>query len=123
MKLEAEAEREKLVKEFAECVAAQSEAIARADARTGNKHAKRYVAAFDRLRAHGDEGREALATLLTDGRADVRVMAAAYLLRYCESRARLILEAEAKGTGLVAFGAAQTLKRWEEGIWALDPVS
>lgn len=110
-----------LVKEFAGCVEAQNEAIARGDPNTGNIFAKRYIAAFEKLRTHGNDGRDALAALLADNRPGVRVMAAAYLLRHCGDRARAILEAEAKGVGLVAFGAAQALQRWNEGTWALDP--
>jgi hypothetical protein len=110
-----------LVKEFADCVAAQAAAIAEADPIRGNKFAKRYIAAFEKLRSTGDRGRDALAELLEDGRQEVRVMAAAYLLRHCEDRARTVLEAESRGSGLVAFGAAQALQRWKEGKWALDP--
>jgi len=110
-----------LVKEFADCVAAQREAIEKCDPNRGNKLADRYIGAFKKLRARGNEGREALATLLHDNRADVRVMAAAYLLRYKTEQARAVLEAEAKGRGFVAFGAAQALQRWKEGTWALDP--
>ena len=110
-----------LVKEFADCVAAQSEAIAKADPITGNRFAKRYIAAFEELRAHGNLGRDALADLLDDNRPDVRVMAAACLLRHSGDRARAVLEAEAKGNGLAAFGAAHALQRWKEGTWALDP--
>jgi hypothetical protein len=110
-----------LVKEFASCVVHQNEAIFRGDATASNEYARRYIAAFGKLRSSwGDEGRDALATLLVDHRADVRVMAAAYLLRHCKERARAVLEAEAKGSGLIAFGAEQALKRWEEGTWALD---
>jgi len=112
---------ESLVEEFAECVAAQSEAIAKGNPTLGNKYAKRYMAAFEKLRSHGDEGRNALVVLLTDERADVRVMAAAYLLRHCGDRAKSILESEAKGKGLISFGAAQALQRWAEGTWNLDP--
>jgi hypothetical protein len=112
---------DELVTEFADCVAAQNEAIANRDPNTGNKYAKRYIAAFEKLRRQGDSGRNALATLLSDSRPDVRVMAAAYLLRHSGNRARAVLEAEAKGTGIVAFGAAQALQRWNEGTWALDP--
>ena len=111
-----------LVEEFADCVAAQSDAMAAGDARKGNAYAKRYVAAFKQLRERGDEGRDALAALLTHERADVRVMAAAFLLRHCGERARAVLETEAKGKGLVAFGAAQALERWADGTWALDPL-
>ncbi len=112
---------DELVEEFAKCVRAQSDAIANSDPVTGNKFAARYIAAFEELRAYGNTGRDALAILLDDGRPDVKVMAAALLLRHCEERAKAVLEAEAKGTGLVAFGAEQALKRWEEGSWTLDP--
>ncbi len=112
---------ESLVKKFAESVAAQSEAISKGDSALGNKYAKRYMAAFTKLRSFGDEGRDELAVLLTNERADVRVMAAAYLLRHCGDRARAVLESEAKGKGIVAFGAAQALQRWSEGAWNLDP--
>jgi hypothetical protein len=83
--------------------------------------AKRYVAAFQMLRLHGDCGRDALAVLLSDPRADVRVMAAAFLLRHCEAKARAVLETEVMVGGVAAFGAAQTLRRWKEGTWTLDP--
>lgn len=110
-----------LVREFANCVAAQSEAINNGDSTMSNKFAKRYVSAFDKLRSLGDEGRNALVVLLCDQRADVRVMAAAYLLRHSEHMASAVLKTEAAGKGRVAFGAAQALQRWKEGTWALDP--
>jgi Domain of unknown function (DUF2019) len=110
-----------LVREFADCVVWQSRAVAKGDARTGNKYAKRYITAFNELRASGDEGRNALAALLSDERAEVRVMAAAFLLRHCGQKAIAVLESEAKGTGPTAFGAAQALARWKDGTWALDP--
>jgi hypothetical protein len=110
-----------LVDEFAHCVAAQGQAIAKGDAASGNTFAKRYVAAFQMLRLHGDCGRDALAVLLSDPRADVRVMAAAFLLRHCEAKARAVLETEVMGGGMAAFGAAQALRRWKEGTWTLDP--
>jgi hypothetical protein len=70
----------KLVKEFGDNVVAQTDAIRVGDARTGNKHAKRYIQAFETLRTFGGEGRDALVPLMTEEtRADVRSMAAAYL--------------------------------------------
>jgi hypothetical protein len=112
---------EKLVDEFAQHVAAQTDAIFRGDARTGNRHAKRYVAAFEQLRSHGDAGRDALTVLFTHPRMDVRVAAAAHLLRYRTAAAKAVLQQIAKGEGLAAFEASESLKRWEEGVWALDP--
>jgi hypothetical protein len=112
---------EKLVEEFARHVEAQTEAIWRGDAKTGNKHADQCLAAFDKLCAYGDAGRDALASLFSHPNMDVRTTAAAFLLRYRTAEARAILEEAAKGKGLVAFASAQALKRWEEGTWALDP--
>ena len=112
---------EELVEKFALNVAAQTDAIWRGDAKTGNKHAKKYGAAVDKLLAHGNAGRDALLVLLKHERMDVRVMAAAHLLRYRTTEAKAVLEEAAKGQGLVPFEAGQALKRWEEGTWALDP--
>ncbi|MCY1022326.1 DUF2019 domain-containing protein [Pyxidicoccus sp. MSG2] len=112
---------EQLVEEFATNVTAQTAAIFRGDAKVGNRHADRYIAAFEKLRAHGDEGREALAVLLKHPDVDVRTMAAAYLLRYRTVEAKAVLEEAARGKGLVAFECQYTLKGWEEGTWALDP--
>ncbi len=47
-------------------------------------------------------------------------MAAAFLLRHRTAEARAVLEEAAKGQGLAALGAMQTLKNWEQGTWALD---
>jgi hypothetical protein len=112
---------EDLVEQFAENVAAQTEAIRRADAREGNKYAKKYAAALQELRAHGNAGRDALAVLLKHPRTDVRAMAAAFLLRYRTAEAKAVLEAAVKEGGIAAIGATMTLKRWGEGTWALDP--
>ena len=112
---------EELVEVFAHHTAAQTDAIFRGDAKTGNKHANKRLAAFKKLRAHGDAGRDALAVLFKHPRMDVRVMAAAYLLRHRTAEAKAVLADISKGEGLAAFGASEALKRWEEGVWALDP--
>jgi predicted ArsR family transcriptional regulator len=112
---------EKLVREFGENVAAQTDAIRRGDPKTGNKHAKRYIRAFQALRALGDQGRDALVPLMFESRDDVRGMAAAFLLRHRPDEARRVLQDLARGEGFVAFSATETLKRWEEGAWQLDP--
>lgn len=111
---------EELVEAFANHTAAQTDAIFRGDAKTGNKHANKRLAAFKKLRAHGDAGRDALAVLFKHPRMDVRVMAAAYLLRHRTTEAKAVLADISKGEGLAAFGASEALKRWEEGVWALD---
>ncbi len=110
-----------LVAQFAENVAQQTDAIWRGDHKTGNKHAKRYISAFEKLRAMGDAGQDALCVLFGHERPDVRVMAAAYLLRHRTTDALEVLREAAKGSGLIAFEASQAMKRWEEGTWALDP--
>jgi len=110
-----------LVRQFADAVVAQTACIERGDARTGNKHARRQLDAFRKLRALGDDGRKALTALLWDQRLDVRTSAAAFLLRYKTTEALAVLRAASRGTGLIAFEAGEAIKRWEEGTWALDP--
>lgn len=110
-----------LVAQFAEDVARQTDAIWSGDHKTGNKHAKRYISTFRKLRAMGDVGRDALGVLLAHERPDVRVTAAAYLLRHRTAEALEVLREAARGQGLIAFEASQAIKRWEEGSWGLDP--
>ncbi|WNG43560.1 DUF2019 domain-containing protein [Archangium minus] len=112
---------EKLVEEFAYHVQAQTQEIFRGDAKTGNKHAKKAVAAFLELRSRGDTGRDALAVLFTHPSMDVRTSAAAFLLRHRTAEAKAVLEEAAKGQGLIPFEASEALKRWADGTWALDP--
>lgn len=112
---------EELVEAFAQHTVAQTDLIFRGDAKTGNKHAKKRIAAFKKLRAHGDAGRDALAVLFNHPRMDVRIMAAAYLLRHRTAEAKAVLEEVSKGGGLAALEASEALKRWEDGTWALDP--
>ncbi|QSQ25338.1 DUF2019 domain-containing protein [Pyxidicoccus parkwayensis] len=115
MKLEA------FVKQSAENVEGQTDAVFTPGADPEDKHGELCIASFKELRTYGDMGREALATLSTHPRADVRTAAAAFLLRYRTTEAKAILEEVAKGEGFITFGAGQALKRWEEGTWALDP--
>jgi hypothetical protein len=111
---------EELVEEFAQNVSAQTDAIWNGDAKTGNKHARRYVAAYKKLRNHGDAGRDALAVLLKHPRMDVRVKAAIYLLSERPTQALPVLEEAAKSKGMIPFEASQVLKYWSEGTWSLD---
>jgi hypothetical protein len=111
---------EDIAEEFARNVAAQTDAIQRGDSKGGNKCARRYTAAYKKLRDHGDAGRDALAVLLTHPRMDVRVYAAVFLLSDRPAQARPVLEDAAKGEGIIPFEASQVLKYWEEGTWNLD---
>src|SRR5688572_8186093 len=93
---------DRLVNEFADCVSAQTRAISQGDPKTGNTYAKRYIAAFNESRRHGDEGRNALSRLFLDKRRDVRVMAASFLLRHRQDEALAILKRESLGNDLIA---------------------
>jgi hypothetical protein len=112
---------DKLLQEFAFNVTAQTAAILRGDAKGGNKHARKYIAAARKLRTLGDAGWNAFATLLKHPDVDVRTMAATYLLPRRTAEARAVLDEAAKGEGLIAFEAAESLKRWDEGAWELGP--
>lgn len=107
---------EELVEEFAFHVTAQAEAMKRGMPGTGNRHARRCSMAIEKLRAEGDAGMNALASLLTHSRAEVRSLAASYLLDSGPhaSQAQAVLEALAQEEDLTAFGAAQALKRFKQ---------
>ncbi|WP_257463325.1 DUF2019 domain-containing protein [Archangium lipolyticum] len=109
-----------IVEDFAQNVAAQTDAIMRGDRKGGNKYAKRYVAAYKKLRDQGEAGRDALVGLLAHPRMDVRVNAAACLLSDRPEQAKPVLEEAAKGKGMVPFLASRVLKYWDEGTWKLD---
>ncbi|WP_095976979.1 DUF2019 domain-containing protein [Melittangium boletus] len=111
---------ENLTEEFARNVAAQTDAIMRGDRGGGNKEAKRYVAAYKKLRDHGEAGRDALSRLLTHSRMDVRVYAATFLLSDRPEQALPVLREAAKSEGLIPFEASQALKYWDEGTWSLE---
>lgn len=105
---------QEIVEAFVAAVTAQTEAIEKGDSQAANKHGTAYVSAFGELRQRGQAGRDALATLLTHDRAEVRVMAASFLLRHSGQQARAVLEAEAKGKGLAAFGALVQSRRHQK---------
>lgn len=111
----------RLVSMFAENAIAQKHAIMAGNARLSNKCANKCLSSFVALRTLGNEGREALSTLFNHEQPAVRSMSAAFLLRYKTNEALQILEAMAHGQGLVAFEARETIKRWNEGAWNLDP--
>ena len=112
----------KLVEAFAFHVQAQTREMWSGNVKVGNKHSKKAVAAFLKLRSYGDAGRDALAALFSHPDMDVRTAAAAFLLRHRTAEAKAVLEEAAKGKGLIPFEASEALKRWEEGTWALDLV-
>jgi len=114
-------ELESILEEFARNVAAQTDAIMLGDrSKKGDKEAKRYIAAYKKLRGHGEAGWDALAQLLTHPRMDVRVYAAGFLLGNRPEQALPVLRDAAKGEGLIPFEASQALKYWDEGTWSLD---
>ncbi|MBZ4336767.1 DUF2019 domain-containing protein, partial [Corallococcus sp. AS-1-12] len=100
---------ESLVEKFAQNTAAQTDCILRGDARAGNKHAEKALAAFMALRERGDAGRDALAALFSHARMDVRVTAAAFLLRH----------KTAEGTSLVRRKDWDSLSDWGQLVRGL----
>lgn len=110
-----------LVDEFARHVANATDSTWDGDATTANRHTRSYITTFKKLRAMGNQGRDALAALFQHHRPDVRVAAAAFLLRHRTTEAIATLRELAQGKGMIAFQASEALKRWEESTWALDP--
>jgi hypothetical protein len=104
-----------LIQEFATAVVEQDRCIAEGDARSGNRHANRYIAAATELLHRGDQSIDEFATLLSHDKPGVRVMAAAFLLESRTELAVATLRPIAAGRGLPALGAQMTLERYERG--------
>jgi hypothetical protein len=104
-----------LVATFARAVLAQGEAIRSGDHRLGNRHAKAYTAAADALIAAGDASIDSFCSLLEHPSDQVRTMAAAFLLSRRTKLALATLEPIARGKGLAALGAQNTLERYRRG--------
>src|SRR5262245_54679467 len=105
---------------FRENVIAQTDAIWN-QGRSGNAYASKRTRAWVKTREHGNAGRDAFAILMTDLRPDVRVMAAAYMLRYRHEEAMQVLRQAASRDSMVGFEAGEAIKRWNEQVWSLDP--
>jgi hypothetical protein len=114
---------QELIEEFSRNVLAQKRALSTGDWRTGNHHARRYIAAFDGIRRIGDSARDKFAELLDHPDPEVRLMSACYLLRYKTADSMKVLQELSERSDMTGFGAIQCMKRWEEGEWQLDPES
>src|SRR5690349_18772019 len=100
---------------FVEAELNQVECIRRGDARAGNKHARRGIAAARQLLAGGEAAIDRFATLLSHESPNVRVSAAAWLLKDRTEQAVAAFRPIAETEGLAALGAVCTLKRYERG--------
>ena len=112
---------EKLVEKFATTLSSQTDAILRGDSRAAQRFGNQHIETFKKILRYGDVGREALVFLFRHPRPDVRVGAAACLLRYRTVEALAVLRPLAEGNGLSSLDASMALKHWEEGTWSLDP--
>ncbi len=79
-------EMERLVQRFADCVMAQARAIYFGHVSKNDEFGDGYVAAVNQLLTMGDRGRAALSSLFQHEEAQVRVAAAAWLLRSHHTR-------------------------------------
>lgn len=66
-----------------------------------------------------DDGVRALSEMLKDKRAEARVIAAVYLMRYNTDECIRVLKAEVGKKGMLSFQAEQAIKTWERGDWEL----
>ncbi len=106
-----------LVSMFARSIKQRNESV---DYREFNRHSTKASSCYEKLFAMGRVGREALARLLNNEDRGVRCMAAVYLLGYRHAQSMSVLEEVSKGTDLIAYGAQQTIKAWENGEWSWD---
>lgn len=90
------------------------------DWKTANSQAKKFDSAFLELIKLGEDGRQALLTLIDSDELAVATMAATYSLKYSTEKALSVLARIAKEPGFIGFQAEQSIKRWNEGNWKLE---
>jgi hypothetical protein len=104
-----------------ENVVLQNKCINDNNPKAGNKAAKKYIEAFKSIvNNYGDVGRESLSKELQNKDDNVKLMTAAFLLRYKHNESMRILNELVKQDNLLGFSAGETIKRWNEGLWSLD---
>ncbi len=113
--------RDALVEAFATAAVEHHKALVNGDAARAVEEQAKMVASFGELRAMGDEGYQALASLLQHDDEVVNTAAATVLLRYATDTSIRVLERVATNNQkLLGFRAEQALARWQEGNWHLD---
>lgn len=111
---------DRIVDLIAEASIKRNEAVIHGDAKAARKYGNKVITEWKRLLKFGDHGKEKLCKLLTHENPSARVAAASFLLEFRTEEALGILRELTKGQGFVAFLAQESLKRWEEGKWALE---
>lgn len=104
-----------LVQEYAEAVIKQEECIFQGNVRKGNQFARRYIQIANELLSGGEEVISVFAELLQHPDPNVRVNAAASLLKARTAEAVATLEPLAEIEGLAGLGAKMTLERYRRG--------
>lgn len=94
----------------------QTQALHDANAKAANIQYKKIVAIWQELRSRGQEGQDALLSLMAHGNPHVRGWAASHVLEFCPERAEAELERLASGKpGLARLDAEMTLSEWRKG--------
>ena len=100
--------------DYAVAAHAQSARSVEGDAARANAHYEELRNALLTISQYGEEGVEAMLTLLSSGSPDVKGWAATHLLSKKPREAVSALEELARGSGIIAFEARMTLQEWRE---------
>ena len=102
-----------LVREWADAVVKQEEAIFRGDTRGVRRHAGRITRSWKKIEALGDPALEEMCRLLEHPDPLVRIDAAVLLRHFKPDRARAVLVELAATDGR----AQRALRSWDSGAW------
>jgi hypothetical protein len=106
-----------LIRRFAAAAQAHQSALEDMAEERANAHARVISGLYAAIIREGDDGREALLSLLDSESQVVAGMAAVFSLRYNPSRSLEFLHRLANKEGLLGFRASVALERWENGEW------
>jgi len=106
-----------LLHRFAVTAKAHHEALETMDQEGVNTHAGMISGLHRSILGEGENGREALLSLIDDSNPVVAGMAAVYSIRYNSGRCLAVLKRVALEPGLLGFRAGVAVERWESGEW------
>ena len=105
---------ETLIAKYREYAEAHGKATRNGNCKNANICYDKLIVLVPRIRAFGNQGEAALLELVDDSDDAVACWAATHSLRFCESRALVVLDKLSKKSGPIGFDAKMVIRQWKK---------
>ena len=104
-----------LIERCRQIASKRGEALVNSNSKEANKLFKELIAILPLIRSFGQDGEEALLSLIHDDNNNVACWAATHSLKYNTDKAIESLQCIAKDQSLIGFTATMVIKQWNKG--------